>query len=147
MAELLAAVDAVDSLKNFKHLPERALNTQTTAIALDSRSAFRLCTTRKEPEAAKNKFLFASIRKKFYTSSMTIPRCTSAQTNLAEVQTKDNQDVSKLLNSSLASSHHNFPPMSYVATANTPRPATAQPDRMERSKKTYGKTLIVEHPV
>lgn len=122
-AELLAAADAVDKLTFFKYLLQEFSDNQTTELILDSRSAFHLCSTQKEPEEVKNKIILASIREEYHLGSMTTIRWTPGQSHLADALTKDNQEIAKLLDGVMESGIHSHPDSSYTATSDLPDPS------------------------
>lgn len=118
-AKLLATADAVDMLTYFKLQDEQNPGTrvETTEWILDSRSAFYLCSTLKEPEEVKDRLLLASIREEYHQSSMSTIRWTPGSTDLADVLTKGSQEIAKRLDEVLASGQHQHPNSSYVATS------------------------------
>lgn len=95
-AELLVAAVAVDQIYSSKHLLEELTEGQTAELIHDFGTAFRLCSTLKQPMELGNKIFLPSLREEHHKASMNSIRSTPGQTHLPDALSKYNQVIAKL---------------------------------------------------
>lgn len=87
---------------------------------MDSKALFRLCSTTKELEEARNKIILGTIREEHHDSSRPAIRCTPGAAHLADALTKDNHVIAAKLKKALASGGHSNDSLPYSVVSDLP---------------------------